>query len=173
MPCASSGCSRTSKSTARCGLKRLRSSKRCSASRTPSVLPDTALQPSVNREQLLGAVETPLRELETLCGRLERALVLRRWQDLETAISDSRRVTHALQNAMDDARSVRDAAFDASVQRRLYYVHAIRQNQMERLQQYHDAVGERLRLVARWKSALKSIAGRVTPSRAAALNQLT
>jgi hypothetical protein len=97
--------------------------------------------------------------------------MLRRWGDLEAAIADSRRITHALQNAMDDARSVRDAAFDAAVQRRLYYIHAIRQNQMERLQQYHDAVGERLRLVARWKSALKSLAGRVRPS--AALNQLT
>jgi hypothetical protein len=65
---------------------------------------------------------------------------------------------------MDDAQTVRDAPFDEKVKRRLYYVHAIRQNQMERLQHYHDAVGDRLRLMARWKAALKTLAGRANAS---------
>lgn len=133
---------------------------------------DTALPQSGNREDLLGAVDASLREMEVLCGRAERALMLRRWQELDRAIADARRATHAFQNAMDDASQVRDTAFDSSVMRRLHYVSAIRENQMTRLQQYHDAVGERLTLMARWKSALKSVASR-KPSRVAALDSLS
>lgn len=111
--------------------------------------------------------------METLCGRAERALMMRRWDDLDQAISDARRATHALQNAMEDAQSVRDDAFDEGVMRRLHYVSAIRQNQMTRLQQYHDAVGQRLQLIARWKGALKSLQGRARPSRLSALDSLS
>lgn len=112
---------------------------------------------SASGEFLLGAVEAAVREMELLCGRAERALMLRRWEDLNETITDARRVTHALQNAMEDARDVRDAQFDEGIMRRIRYVGAIRENQMTRLQQYHDAVGQRLALVARWKSALKSL----------------
>jgi Mg2+ and Co2+ transporter CorA len=133
----------------------------------------TDLPQSASREDLLAAVEISLRELETLCGRLERSLMHRRWDEVETAIADSRRITHALQNAMDDAREVRDSSFDETVKRRLYYVHAIRQNQMERLQQYQDAVRERLRLMARWKTAIKTLAARAnSASPASALDGL-
>jgi hypothetical protein len=132
------------------------------------------LQQSASREALLGAVESTLRELETLCGRLERALMTRRWKDLDGAIADSRRITHALQNAMDDARPVRDGAFDERVMRRLRYVHAIRQNQIARLQQYHEAVGDRLHLIARWKAAVKSMGrGRAPKPRLTAVDRLT
>lgn len=131
------------------------------------------MRQSVSREVLLEAIEASLREMETLCGRAERALMLRRWQDLDQTIGDSRRATHALQNAMDEAQGVRDDSFDEGIMRRLRYVAAIRENQMTRLQQYHDAVGERLQLVARWKSALKSIAGRSAPKRLSALDQLS
>jgi hypothetical protein len=132
------------------------------------------LQQSANRDVLLGAVESALRELESLCGRLERALMRRRWDELSAAIADSRRITHALANAMDDARAVRDGAFDEQIMRRLHYVEAIRQNQMARLQQYHDAVGERLQLLARWKAAVRSMGGGRTPKpRLTAVDGLT
>ncbi|HLI95036.1 MAG TPA: hypothetical protein VKT72_02995 [Candidatus Baltobacteraceae bacterium] len=132
------------------------------------------MQQSANREALLGAVESALRELEALCGRLERALMTRRWEDVESAMADSRRMTHALQNAMDDALSVRDAAFDEQIMHRLYYVRAIRQNQMTRLQQYRDAVGERLQLIARWKAAVKSMGrGKAPKPRLSAVDGLT
>lgn len=117
------------------------------------------MPPSDKAVSLLEEVESRLRELEYLCGNLERALLRRRWDDLAAAIADSRRVTHALQNAMHDAESVRTSEFDESIFRRIRQVGAIRQNQMARLQQYHSAVGERLRLMARWKSALRSMAG--------------
>lgn len=128
------------------------------------------MQQSVKRD-LLSAVETSLREVEGLCGRIERALMSRSWDDLSEAIADSRRLTHALQNAMDDAKEARDAAFDEVVFRRLRHVHVIRENQLARLQHYHNAVGERLQLVARWKSALRSI-GQERPRSTATFNEM-
>ena len=127
-----------------------------------------------NRELLLAGVERELRALEDLCGTLERALMHKCWDDLGRAITDSRRITHALQNAMDDAREVRDAKFDEQVDRRVRYVHAIRQNQMTRLQQFNGAISERLQLLGRWKSALRSMPGpERAVSRLASLDQLT
>lgn len=119
-----------------------------------------------NDNPQLALVQATLSELEALCGRMERALSKRDWSEIQSAVADARRVTHALQNAMDDAAGVRTPAFDADVMRRLRYVGAIRDNQMKRLQQYHDAVGERLKTLARWKSALRSFAKRapVAPS---------
>lgn len=129
--------------------------------------------PQSDKADSLAAVETELRRLEDLCGSIERALMRRSWSDLDAAIADSRRITHALQNAMEDAAGARDAAFDEAVFRRLRYVHGIRENQMTRLRQYHDAVGERLQLIGRWKTALRSI-GRTRPkSRLASLDQLS
>lgn len=114
------------------------------------------MQPSDNASPL-DVVETTLRELELLCTSIEHALTRRHWDELDKAIADSRRVTHALKNAMDDAAELRDPQFDEGVFRRLRYVHAIRQHQMSRLQQYHDAVGERLQLISRWKAAVRSM----------------
>jgi hypothetical protein len=137
-------------------------------------LPAAGLRQLDSREQLLARVERELRALEDLCGTMERALMHKRWNDLDRAIADSRRITHALQNAMDDASAVRDAKFDEQVDRRVRYVHAIRQNQMARLQQFNLSVAQRLQLLGRWKSALRSMAGpRRAVSRLASLDQLT
>jgi len=118
------------------------------------------LPQSVSADSRLLAVDTTLRELETLCGRMERALQNRDWLEIEGAIADARRVTHALQNAMEEAAPARTKAFDDHVQQRLRYVGAIRDNQMKRLEQYRDAVGERLHLLARWRAAMRSMSGR-------------
>lgn len=79
---------------------------------------------------------------------------------------------HALQNAMEEAKDVRTPEFDDNVFRRLRHIEAMRHNQMIRLQQYHDAVGERLRLVARWKAALKSISAKLPAQGLTALNEM-
>lgn len=135
--------------------------------------PQARALPRSDSARALAAVETELRRLEDLCESIERALLRRSWSDLDAAIADSRRITHALQNAMDDAADVRDAAFDEAFFRRLRYVHSIRENQMTRLRQYREAVGERLQLIGRWKAALRSI-GRTRPkSRLASLDQLS
>lgn len=130
------------------------------------------LQPSASVNPLLETVDLAVRELERLCGILERALMRRRWDALESAIADSRRIMHAFQNAMDDAKVVRNEEFDRAIFRRLREIQAIRQNQMARLQQYHDAVGDRLRLTARWKSALRSMSA-ATPPRLQAVDGLS
>ena len=119
-----------------------------------------ALQQSANADPRLVAVDSTLKELEALCGRMERALVKRDWPEIDTAIADARRVTHALQNAMDEAAPVRTQAFDDGVFQRLRYVGAIRDNQMKRLQQYREAVSERLHAVGRWRAALRTFSAR-------------
>jgi len=43
---------------------------------------------------------------------------------------------------------------------------------MTRLQQYHDAVGERLRLLARWRAALKTISAKLPAQGLTALNEM-
>jgi hypothetical protein len=129
------------------------------------------LQPSDKPRLLRDAVEVSLREVEGLCGRIERALMTRRWDELGEAIADSRRLTHALQNAMDEAEEARDSSFDEAVFRRLRHVHLIRENQMARLQHYHNAVGERLQLIARWKSALRSF-GLERPANAGSFSEM-
>ncbi len=125
-------------------------------------------------EQLLAAVEGHVGELEALCASIERALMRRNWSEMDAAISDSRRITHALQNAMDDAQGARSEAFDAAIMRRLRQIEAVRENQMTRLQQYQDAVGERLQVLARWKSALRSMSKPdASRSRLGCLDQLS
>ena len=113
-----------------------------------------------NTDPRLIAVDSTLRELETLCGRMERALLKREWSEIDAAIADARRVTHALQNALEEAAPARTQAFDDVVFQRLRYVGAIRDNQMKRLQQYRDAVSERLQAVGRWKAALRTFSSR-------------
>lgn len=132
-----------------------------------------ALPQSDSASALLEPVEAALRELELLCGRLERALMRRDWESINRAMADSRRATHALANAMEEAQPVRDAAFDEQVNRRLQRVHGIRENQLARLQQYHQAVGQRLQLVTRWKAAIKSLTSRLRARGYTALDQLT
>lgn len=115
---------------------------------------------SANADPRLAAVDCHLKELEALCGRMERALAKRDWPEIEAAIADARRATHALQNAMEEAAPVRTQGFDDGVFQRLRYVGAIRDNQMKRLQQYRSALSERLAAVGRWKAALRIFSAR-------------
>lgn len=118
-------------------------------------------------------MQSELAALEAQCGLLERALATRDWERLGTAIADSRRITHALQNAFEDARPARDEHFDAQFMQRLRYVFAVRENQMARLQQYRAAVDDRLQTLSRWKHALRTIAKRTAPQRRAGLDRLS
>jgi hypothetical protein len=132
-----------------------------------------ALQQSVKSEALLHTLQNELASLEALCAEIERALMGRDWKRLDTAIADSRRITHALQNAFEAAQPVRTEEFDTQFMRRLRYVFAVRESQMARLQQYHAAVDDRLQTLTRWQQALRSIAKRSAPQRRAGLDRLT
>ncbi len=113
------------------------------------------MSPSVERARD-EALELTAR-LEDLCGELEGALTAREWDLLAEGLLESRRVTHALQNAMEVVRAAGDEAFERSILERLHEVHARREDQLRRLQWYREAVGERLRTIGKWRRFARAI----------------
>jgi hypothetical protein len=103
------------------------------------------------------AVEQEVKELERLCGELERSLVGADWTSAANALRDSRRVTHAFLNAMDVAREWHDEAFEKAVYARARRVFDVRQDQLERLTAFRDDVGKRLQELSRWKVFARSM----------------
>jgi len=122
---------------------------------------------------LRAAVDLEIGTLENLCADIERALTAKDWDAFAVAMAESRRVTHALENAMDAAAPVRDAAYDASVFERARRVYAIRENQLSRLKTYNAAVAEKLGRIATLKRFAKSVGAKNAPSRLASLDHLT
>lgn len=131
------------------------------------------LQQSVNRDERLLAVQFEVDALERLCADVELAMTAGRWSDLDIALRESRRVQHALQNAMHEAQTVRDEAFDATVQAKLRWIFTIRENQMARMTYYRDAISERLQSIARVKSVARRVGAQHAQPRLGNLNQLT
>jgi len=122
---------------------------------------------------LRAAVDREIASLEDLCAEIERALIAKDWEAFAAVMVESRRVTHALQNAMDAAVPARDAAYDASIFDRAKRVHAIRENQLARLKTYNAAVAERLGQIARLRRFAKDVGAKNAPSRLASLDRLT
>ncbi len=121
-----------------------------------------------------GAIVSELHALEQLCAELERSLLARDWTRLDSAIGDSRRVMHAMQNAFEASAGERDCAFDAEIFARLRSLQTVREGQMARLEFYRGAVGERLQLLGRAKAALRSMAKPERPqSTLGSLDRLT
>jgi DNA repair exonuclease SbcCD ATPase subunit len=111
------------------------------------------------------AVEREVSELERLCAALEQALVAGEWDDASKALSDARRATHAFRNAMEAASSARDAAFDEAIYQRVKRVYDARQDQIERLTQFRDQIGQRLQTLSTWKIFARSIGAKNAPAR--------
>ncbi len=110
--------------------------------------------------------------LEAACAEFERALAARDWPEMDRALAQERRSRHGLQNAFEAAASVRDEAFDRELFKRVRYVYAVRENQLARLRQYRDQVGERLTLLSKWKQFARNF-GKETPrGRLGPLDQL-
>lgn len=122
---------------------------------------------------LLGAVCEQIQALESLCGVIEHAMMSGNWDELGSALADSRRIQHALENAMHDAREARSENFDAEATARLRRIFSIRENQMSRLRQYQDAIGDRLTSIARFKNVARRIGTARARSRLGALDQLS
>jgi hypothetical protein len=118
------------------------------------------------------AVEFEIGELERLCTELERSLVAKDWTSAANALRDSRRARHAFVNAMEQASSVRDEAFDESVRTRVRHVFDRRQAQLERLHVVHAEIGERLQALSKWKRFAFAIGARRAPSRSAGFESL-
>jgi len=78
---------------------------------------------------------------------------------LGRAIAESRRVMHAFENAMADAKPLRTAAVDREIFARLQRIYSVRSEQMERLGARRDELGGKLQTLSRWKEYSRSIAG--------------
>jgi len=131
------------------------------------------LPPSDNQgQEALEAVARDINELERLCVEIDASITERNWDRLGSALSDSRRVTHSMQNAMADAVPFRTAAFDKAAFERLQQIYAYRQQRMDALQEIHDEVGERLRALSRWKGYARSVAGGEGRRRSAGLDSI-
>jgi hypothetical protein len=106
---------------------------------------------------MLAAVHEEVGRLEALCNEIELSLRSNDMVRLGTAIADSRRGMHALENAMEAARAQRTAEFDDAVFARLRKIYDVRDVQMKRLQAYRDAMGERLQTLSRWKVYARAV----------------
>jgi hypothetical protein len=116
-----------------------------------------ALPPSDSIE--LERIGTEIGKLEQLCNELELGLREREWARMVKAMRETRRVLHALQNAMAELKSLRTTEFDSTLFARLQRVYAVHQDQMKRVQTVHDEAGARLRTISKWKSYARSIGG--------------
>jgi|GEM_PF-1115340 len=135
--------------------------------------PRRRLPPSADPAALRAAVDREISALEDQCAEIERALTTKDWEAFAAVMADARRVTHALQNAMEAAVPARDAAYDRSVFERARRVHAIRENQVARLKSYNEAVAEKLGRIAQLKRFAKSVGAKNAPSRLASLDRLS
>ena len=128
------------------------------------------LQSDNDAQAALEAVARDINELERLCVEIDASIGERNWDRLGTALTDSRRVTHSAQNAMEDATPYRTAEFDKAAFARLQQIYAYRQERMDRLQAIHDDIGDRLRQLSRWKVYARSVAGGERPRRSVGLD---
>ncbi|HZY98888.1 MAG TPA: hypothetical protein VFE36_04905 [Candidatus Baltobacteraceae bacterium] len=121
------------------------------------------MQASANPER--AAVEREVSELERLCGVLETALIAGEWDDASDALREARRATHAFRNAMEAAAAGRDAEFDEAIYQRVKRVYDARQDQIERLSEFRDQVGQKLQTLSTWKIFARSIGAKHAPAR--------
>jgi pyrroloquinoline quinone (PQQ) biosynthesis protein C len=128
------------------------------------------LPASGDPQALQTAIQAEVRELEELCKRLEQHLVRGDWKAASEAVSDSRRVTHAFLNAMEEAGDARNQEFDAAIYARMRRVFDVRQDQLARLETFRDDVGERLQAISRWKQFGRSIGAKRASKRGAGLD---
>lgn len=120
----------------------------------------------------LDAVAREINALSSLCEELDAGLNAQDWARMDRAIADSRRVTHALEEAMAEAAPYRDERFDGAVFRRLQEIYAYRDDRLKVLTSVHEELGERLRQLSRWKGYARSIGSHETPRGLSALDSI-
>jgi phosphoserine phosphatase len=91
-------------------------------------------------------------ELERLLVAAEDLLVKRDWPALERSVVDQRRVTHALEKAMEATAGERPADFERELRMRIARIARRRADQLRRLEAFRDAVGSRLATMAKAKA---------------------
>ncbi len=129
---------------------------------------------SVNGEQraLLAAVSKELVGLEAACADAERIFMNGNLDKLDDSIMDQRRLTHALQNAMDSAQPARTPEFDEQVRSRLSFIGLARDRHIALMKRHQNEVTERLNTLTRWKRAARKWLNGYTTPRGTGLDQM-
>jgi hypothetical protein len=122
--------------------------------------------------EALEAVAREITELGRLSVELDAALQARDWPRLDGAIADSRRVRHAMGEAMTAAAPYRDEPFDAAVFTRLQEIYAYRDDRLKALELVHSELGGRLRQLSRWKGYARSVGSKETRRGLSAIDSL-
>ena len=115
-------------------------------------------------------IASAIAELERLCLEIDASIAARDWPRLSTALSDSRRVTHGVENAMAEGAAYRTPDFDKAAFERLQQVFAYRQERLDTLQAIHNEVGERLKQLSLWKTYAKAVTPKEMPRRSLGLD---
>lgn len=113
------------------------------------------LPPSANAHEqvLLECVENDLAALEAACAQGERAVLAGATVAIEQSIADQRRLTHALQNSMDAAHSVRTPEFDECVLNRIRHIGMVRDRHIAIMRENADKIQEQIGTLTQWKRA--------------------
>jgi len=91
-------------------------------------------------------------ELEQVLVAAEALLVARDWPALERSVLDQRRLTHALEKAMEATAAERPPEFESELRLRIARIARRRADQLRRLEAFRDAVGSRLATMAKAKA---------------------
>ena len=100
-------------------------------------------------------VENAMRDLEAASAEAERILLKTNWQELDNSIRDQRRLTHALQIAMDAAQDARTPEFDEAVRNRLRFIGLTRDRHIARVRKAQEEIALRINTLTRWKRAAR------------------
>lgn len=115
-------------------------------------------------------IAAAIAELERLCLEIDGAIDTRDWPRLSQALSDSRRVTHEVENAMGEGSAFRTPDFDKAAFERLQQVFSYRQERLESLQAIHDEIGERLKQLSLWKTYARAVSPKEAPRKSLGLD---
>jgi hypothetical protein len=102
-----------------------------------------------------GTPEEIVTAIERSCAGAEEALRRCAWDELSGFAFEQRRLTHALEQAVE---RLPPGSRIESVVARLREVERFRADQLHRLERYRDDVGERLKVISLWRSAARSLA---------------
>jgi hypothetical protein len=129
------------------------------------------LPPSADpAREALETIAVAINELERLCLEIDAAIAAQDWPRLSTAIADSRRVMHAVENAMAEGAAFRTPDFDKAAFERLQQVFSYRQERLDSLQAIHEEIGERLKKLSLWKTYARAITPKEPTRRSAGLD---
>jgi len=106
-------------------------------------------------EMLLAEVEKELAALEAACAEGERALLVGNSEELDSSIANQRRLTHALQNAMDASKTVRTPEFNKRILDRIRLIGLTRDRHISTMRQQGEKIQEQLNTLTAWKRAAR------------------